>query len=917
MRQIELRFLGLPQIAHAGNPVDFGTRKAVALLAYVAATGQAHTRDALVSLLWPEYEQDRALAALRTTLWTLRKALGNDTLTATRQHIGLNPSAGVWIDVQAFLVATQDALTPGQPQSAMIDPLEEAAALYKGDFLAGFSLKDSLEFDEWQLMQTEMLRRQFIQNLKMLIQCHTAQGTLPAAIGHAHTLLSQDLLDEETHRHLMQLYAWAGQRAYALRQFEECQQILKKELGVEPSEETRDLHEAIKAEAFERTATSELIPPTMDGPARSPDTGPLIRSDLKARLYHRAETVLEKPRCLVGRDPLIQDIHQLLDDGEPVLLHGLGGMGKTSLAATIAAQRIATHQQAVLWLEVGNADADTLFEAMAAPFGQQQDIARKTGDDRVVAVRELLLEQGALLVLDNVWDDRALFQLMKAVPPGLPVIATSRHPIPMDGEVIPLSELTPESALELLTYHARQDFAHDKNAGRLCNLLGYHPFALEIAGRQLKLNPQLTPAAMMDNIADTPHGITMPGGYAEFGREAVKDLWDSSVSLLDDDARALLVAMGAMFAPFASIELLARVIGRSRADIEPALVDLQQQGLSRRIPARPDTPEHYRIHDLTFSYARAMFHTEQDDRRGTIGAVRQFVADHAHDFDGLEFEQANILGAVTAAHRVKDHQASLDILSRLALDGYLDARGYTPLLLTCLNKAIDIGLTMGPDQHETLHYLLSKQGNAFANTGDFDRALEAYQMALKLAPNPHREAILLCVIGGMRFRQGETDYDQYLEQANKIAETENDDLILSRVLDNRGIFALARGDRKGAYTFHSRAVEVAEQSGDIERLVFSLYNLGIAQVELSHHQQALAHWERVYQLGQESGNHLWIAMALSGMARSHHGLGERKPAQDYLEQALKLYQKVGDTAKAGWVIDFMKQEHYSVPATSN
>jgi DNA-binding SARP family transcriptional activator len=86
---LKLRLLGPPQIEREGALVKLDTRKAVALLAYLAVTAQAHAREALAALYWPEYSQERAYANLRRTLWALNRALGKGWLDADQETIGL------------------------------------------------------------------------------------------------------------------------------------------------------------------------------------------------------------------------------------------------------------------------------------------------------------------------------------------------------------------------------------------------------------------------------------------------------------------------------------------------------------------------------------------------------------------------------------------------------------------------------------------------------------------------------------------------------------------------------------------------------------------------------------------------------------------------------------------------------------
>ena len=70
-------------------PIDTSRHKAIALLVYLAMTGERHRREALATLFWPEYEQSKAYAYLRRTLWEIKGALGEGWLDADRETVGL------------------------------------------------------------------------------------------------------------------------------------------------------------------------------------------------------------------------------------------------------------------------------------------------------------------------------------------------------------------------------------------------------------------------------------------------------------------------------------------------------------------------------------------------------------------------------------------------------------------------------------------------------------------------------------------------------------------------------------------------------------------------------------------------------------------------------------------------------------
>ena len=157
--------------------------------------------------------------------------------------VGSDPDAGLWLDVAEFrhLVGTWLSATiirKWEVCPACLADLAEAVELYSDHFLAGFSLRDTANFDEWQFFEAEELRQTLASALERLVMGYRAQRKHDSAIPYARRRLALDPLHEPAHRQLMELYAVAGQRSAALRQYQECVRILDDELGVEPSEET-------------------------------------------------------------------------------------------------------------------------------------------------------------------------------------------------------------------------------------------------------------------------------------------------------------------------------------------------------------------------------------------------------------------------------------------------------------------------------------------------------------------------------------------------------------------------------------------------------------------------------------------------------------------------------------------------------
>ncbi|MFN2131707.1 MAG: BTAD domain-containing putative transcriptional regulator [Anaerolineae bacterium] len=250
MPRLILRFLGPPLIELDGQPIHLGRHKAVALLAYLALTRQPHSRDALATLLWPELDQSHARGQLRRTLSLLNGTLVEWWLSVDRETAAWAAGAEAWIDVDALrerlAACTAHGHPPEQACPDCVPLLEEAVELYRDGFLAGFTLPDAPAFDEWQFFEGEGLREHVADALQRLVRWYDDQGEVESAIPHARRWLAMDPLHEPAHRELMALYARSGQRAAALRQYDECERMLDEELGVSPSPETTALYEQIR-----------------------------------------------------------------------------------------------------------------------------------------------------------------------------------------------------------------------------------------------------------------------------------------------------------------------------------------------------------------------------------------------------------------------------------------------------------------------------------------------------------------------------------------------------------------------------------------------------------------------------------------------------------------------------------------------
>jgi predicted ATPase/DNA-binding SARP family transcriptional activator len=289
MSNLKLFLLGPPRIEREGSLVEIARRKAIALLAYLAITGESQRRDSLATMFWPDADQSRARGGLRRDLSILNKAIGPGWLVIDREVVALERGPGFWLDVAQFYDNLAACQTHAHDREtvcpACLSLLSEAVSLYRDDFLTGFTLRDSPGFDEWQFFQAESLRQLLATALQRLVQGYSGQENFDQAIIYARRQLSLDPLHEPAHRQLMQLYAWAGQNAAALRQYQLCWELLDQELGLEPEAETIALYERIRHGEFETVIPHpEVTPPPATTTRPAAKAGSAVVTDDEIRV---------------------------------------------------------------------------------------------------------------------------------------------------------------------------------------------------------------------------------------------------------------------------------------------------------------------------------------------------------------------------------------------------------------------------------------------------------------------------------------------------------------------------------------------------------------------------------------------------------------------------------------------------------
>jgi DNA-binding SARP family transcriptional activator/predicted ATPase len=304
---LSILLLGSPQIISNGQPLKLPRRKSRALVYYLASQGRPQSREHLLAFFWPDTPRAAAQQTLRASLYGLRKALGA-ALVIEEDQIGL--ASDVDVDARRLEAALRTDSDPADLQAVI--------ELYRGDFLAGFSLPDSASFEDWAAIERERYRRLAVRGLVTLSQAHQARQEFGLALETIDRALAFDRLQEDLQREGIRLAYLAGDRPEAIRRYDQLRRLLDEEMGVPPMVETRALYDAILA---------DNLPLLKQQP-------PVQKQPMPSAAVSRSAAPPPLPAMLpfIGREAELQALAELQAGRKLALIEGEPGIGKTRLA---------------------------------------------------------------------------------------------------------------------------------------------------------------------------------------------------------------------------------------------------------------------------------------------------------------------------------------------------------------------------------------------------------------------------------------------------------------------------------------------------------------------------------------------------------------------------------------------------------
>lgn len=974
MPPLKISLLGSPLIELDGQPLIIRRRKVLALLVYLATNPQPHQRDFLADLLWPGYDQSSARANLRKAVSVLNQQLDQKWLDIQREQINLVRDEELWLDIDQFRTLINSAISRYDPNgpapSTLLELLNQASELYRADFLTGFSLPDTPEFTDWQLIQAEKLRRRLAQLCETLSQCYARNKEWEPALLITRRWLSLDTLEEKAHRELMRLLAANGQRNAALRQYEHYREILAADLGVEPTAATIALFEEI----------------------RQGRTVQVNKPDLTPGVKPAAPHINLPPRLttFIGRQEEVAEITRLLVE-EPgcrhLTLFGLGGVGKTRLAIEVAAAAGPFFSDGVTFVSLAGIERpDSLVPSILEALG-----LRDSGTHPEKTLLDYLHNKAILLVLDN-------FEHLNT-PPGtgllieillaashVKLLVTSRYRLNLEQEwsmevlgmrwppddQLSLAEIASYEAIQLFVQRARrvrQAFAlstqNRVDVVRICRLVDGMPLGIELAAAWLRLFSCQEIAQEIEKNLDFLSGsnLNVPQRL-----HSLRAAFEYSWQLLPEEEQAHLRRLSVFRGGFTDWAAQ-RVTGAPL----PVLVSLVDKALLRRTRNR-----RYQIHELLRQFAAEKLEQHPEDREKTQDRHAEFFLTFVQQLMDKREErtiivQREILEAFVAdddnvwlawyhaLDRRQDHsigKAALGLYDLCHIAGCLSEGSQA------FRQAVDV---LSRDQASTTPLVLGRllRGYGFIHTwlGDLAQAQKLLEQSVSVLRHAEEdspadlahslyELSMACMVQGLydqtarhaqdsltlftqcqdRYQMGlatqmlgwvktyQAEYEagiDYLKRSIHLLQTKDGALGVRGGYSKQFLATIARlqGDYEKAGKIIDELIENARAAGTSLDLGYLLREAGYLSIALGQYDLAQSQIEAGLNLFREKGARAASVLLITEMGYVSRLRGDFETATRLHHEALAIGREIGERRGVAICLDnlgrlALDQKHY-------
>ncbi|MFE6624960.1 BTAD domain-containing putative transcriptional regulator [Streptomyces sp. NPDC057740] len=575
------RILGITQaVDDQGTVIPLGGPRLRALLTALALRpNHLTTPQTLINEVWPTAPPKDAPAALQALIARLRRTLGKDTVTSAPGGYRLTATKND-VDLFVFERLVHEGITAlaANAPSTAAQTLTTALTLWRGPALADLPDRDTAATRP-EALRLEATRARIEANLRL--------GRARQAVPELKELTATHPYDEPLHALLIRALRDTGRPADALATYESTRRALAEDLGTDPGQELRALHsELLTPPEPEPTTTAQPPPPAPPRPLPPAPPQPPPPTTPQPPL-EQAGNLRPRLTSFVGRELELAAIRSELHRARLVTLTGPGGSGKTRLAEEAAAGA----PQA--WLvELAPLDRpEAVAGAVVNALGLRETVLMTNEltaqqDDPVALLIEYCAQRSQLLILDNcehvIGAAAILAETLLTHCPGLTILATSREPLGVPGELVrPVEPLLPDQAHRLFAERAAAvrpgtgtdtapgDGRDQEAVAEICRRLDGLPLAIELAAARLRL---LTPRQIADRLDDRFRLLTSGSRTVLPRQQTLRAVVDWSWDLLDEPERTALREMS-VFAGGWDLTAAEAVCTGPVADTLGALVD--------------------------------------------------------------------------------------------------------------------------------------------------------------------------------------------------------------------------------------------------------------------------------------------------------------------------------------------------------
>ena len=654
---LEVRLLGKFEVSHDGKIIAIPSRPAQSLFAYlILNAGTAHRREKLAGMLWPDSLDETARDNLRHALWRLRKALQTASAAAYLQAndltIGFHMSAECWLDASELEKLNE---------SASANELIAVLSHYQGELLPGF-------YEEWVVLEREHLYALFEHHMARLMSLLQNEQHWLDILEWGERWIKLGQKPEPAYRALMMAHAAKGDMSKVAATYDRCIRALK-EFGMDPSEQTKELYQSLKAgKGILRAAPEQPI-------------GNEVPSNLPVPLT-----------SFIGRQKEMKEIAKLLSSSRLLTLTGPGGVGKTRLAIQIAHDSIKKHKDGVFWVGfVGLSDGNLIPQEIARSLR----VREVSQEPLMETLKTYLNPKDLLIILDNcehlIEACAEYAEQLLAAAPRLKILATSIEalgifnetvwqvpslPLPESPQPLSLKEFQKFSSIELFNeraVHAKLGFELDEgNVGsvaQICRRLDGIPLAIELAAARIKVLSVEEIAARLDNRFSL---LTTGSRTALPRHQTLRATIDWSYDLLTDPEKTLFRRLS-VFAGGFKLEAVEAVCSSAELNKEH-LLDLLARLVDKSLVVIKSTSSNegtrYRFLETIREYAREKLesfdeidltrdrHLEFCMKMAEEAELHHFSAEQLVWFDRIESEIDNMRAAMDWSIAAAEHKDS-------------------------------------------------------------------------------------------------------------------------------------------------------------------------------------------------------------------------------------------------------------------